>query len=420
MQSKFVLTPSPFRRHPFTSHRDSLCRDSVLPPTVTDVAGTPSYPPTGFTLPGLNLTSHWDSILPPILTPVLPGLLPYTSLPFPSAEITKDSASEGNFSEDDYLDGRRGARGHHQHHGMSRSHPDRGRVPILPHERGRIDHHQHPQRRERGDDRDQYYMESRGEPRSRHGDRGYRGAGYGGPRALAHHGSGPPGRDKRTRWFVALFDYDPTTMSPNPDACEEELPFSEGDAIKVYGEKDADGFYWGESKGRRGYVPHNMVVEVQELPKVFKESTPHRKKSSGVTSDDLVGQSPLEMIQSSKKETISVMLSLEVLQSNVEPTRGQHLHSRDRWGDIYANMPVKKMIALYDYDPQELSPNVDAEECVRTTFIVQVNIKITIQKDYVTSHAISGHLWFDDQPHLLTLSRPWQSVPEEHLGVMSE
>lgn len=35
--------------------------------------------------------------------------------------------------------------------------------------------------------------------------------------------------------------------------------------------------------------------------------------------------------------------------------------SRDRWADIYANMPVKRMIALYDYDPQELSPNVDAE-----------------------------------------------------------
>lgn len=40
-------------------------------------------------------------------------------------------------------------------------------------------------------------------------------------------------------------------------------------------------------------------------------------------------------------------------------------HSRDRWGDIYANMPVKKMIALYDYDPQELSPNVDAEVRLR-------------------------------------------------------
>jgi RIMS-binding protein 2 len=34
---------------------------------------------------------------------------------------------------------------------------------------------------------------------------------------------------------------------------------------------------------------------------------------------------------------------------------------RDRWGDIYANTPVKKMIALYDYDPHELSPNVDLE-----------------------------------------------------------
>ncbi len=34
---------------------------------------------------------------------------------------------------------------------------------------------------------------------------------------------------------------------------------------------------------------------------------------------------------------------------------------RDRWGDIYANMPMKKMVALYDYDPQELSPNVDSE-----------------------------------------------------------
>lgn len=37
--------------------------------------------------------------------------------------------------------------------------------------------------------------------------------------------------------------------------------------------------------------------------------------------------------------------------------------SRERWGDIYCNMPVKRMIALYDYDPQELSPNVDAEVC---------------------------------------------------------
>lgn len=59
----------------------------------------------------------------------------------------------------------------------------------------------------------------------------------------------PPAAQKRARWFVALFDYDPATMSPNPDACEEELPFNEGDSIKVWGDKDADGFYWGECRG---------------------------------------------------------------------------------------------------------------------------------------------------------------------------
>ena len=37
----------------------------------------------------------------------------------------------------------------------------------------------------------------------------------------------------KIRIFVALFDYDPPTMSPNPDACDEELPFREGQLIKV-------------------------------------------------------------------------------------------------------------------------------------------------------------------------------------------
>lgn len=35
--------------------------------------------------------------------------------------------------------------------------------------------------------------------------------------------------------FVALFDYDPMSMSPNPDAADEELPFKEGQIIKVGG-----------------------------------------------------------------------------------------------------------------------------------------------------------------------------------------
>ena len=45
------------------------------------------------------------------------------------------------------------------------------------------------------------------------------------------HGGGGVGDGSRI--FVALFDYDPPTMSPNPEACEEELPFREGQLIKV-------------------------------------------------------------------------------------------------------------------------------------------------------------------------------------------
>ena len=45
--------------------------------------------------------------------------------------------------------------------------------------------------------------------------------------------SGRPIGDSEVRVFVALFPYDPAAMSPNPDAAEEELPFREGQIIKV-------------------------------------------------------------------------------------------------------------------------------------------------------------------------------------------
>lgn len=50
------------------------------------------------------------------------------------------------------------------------------------------------------------------------------------PRSTAPESSG---RDDGIRIFVALFDYDPVSMSPNPDAAEEELPFKEGQILKV-------------------------------------------------------------------------------------------------------------------------------------------------------------------------------------------
>ncbi|XP_037513220.2 LOW QUALITY PROTEIN: peripheral-type benzodiazepine receptor-associated protein 1-like [Rhipicephalus sanguineus] len=116
----------------------------------------------------------------------------------------------------------------------------------------------------------------------------------------------------RVRWFVALFDYDPQTMSPNPDTADEELPFQEGDLIKIYGGKDQDGFYKGECNGRIGFVPCNMVSEV------------HMDNETN------------------------------------EPPRSRPAQHRgnDSWGGVMRPQP-KRMVALYDYDPAELSPNPD-------------------------------------------------------------
>ncbi|XP_035213152.1 RIMS-binding protein 2-like isoform X2 [Stegodyphus dumicola] len=125
--------------------------------------------------------------------------------------------------------------------------------------------------------------------------------------------------DNRVRYFVALFDYDPQSMSPNPDAADEELPFQEGQMIKIYGDKDADGFYRGESNGRVGLVPGNMVSEVQvDVDPVYYNDNTSRPRSLGQIAMD------------------------------------------ERDAD-WQSRRIKKMVAIYDYDPQEISPNVDAE-----------------------------------------------------------
>uniref|UniRef100_A0A665U793 TSPO associated protein 1 n=1 Tax=Echeneis naucrates TaxID=173247 RepID=A0A665U793_ECHNA len=126
--------------------------------------------------------------------------------------------------------------------------------------------------------------------------------------------------DSDIRIFVALFPYDPATMSPNPDAAEEELPFTEGQIIKVYGEKDADGFYQGESGGRMGYVPCNMVSEIQ----VEDEETRQQLLQQGF---------------------LSTAASMEKIAAAVgNPNPG-----------------ARRMVAIFDYDPRESSPNTDIE-----------------------------------------------------------
>uniref|UniRef100_A0A3B3WQ35 RIMS-binding protein 2 n=1 Tax=Poecilia mexicana TaxID=48701 RepID=A0A3B3WQ35_9TELE len=124
------------------------------------------------------------------------------------------------------------------------------------------------------------------------------------------------------RIFVALFDYDPLSMSPNPDAADEELPFKEGQIIKVYGDKDTDGFYRGAIKGRMGLLPCNMVSEI--------------RADDEETMDQLIKQG---------------FLPLSTPVDKIEQNRR----------GVRRDQASRRMVALYDYDPRESSPNVDVE-----------------------------------------------------------
>ncbi|NWU22228.1 RIMB2 protein, partial [Dyaphorophyia castanea] len=152
--------------------------------------------------------------------------------------------------------------------------------------------------------------------------------GYGGhdhlsPDIYEESETDPGTEDISTRIFVALFDYDPLTMSPNPDAAEEELPFKEGQIIKVYGDKDADGFYRGETCARIGLIPCNMVSEIQADDEEMMDQL--------LKQGFLPLNTPIEKIERSRRSG-----------------RQQPLSTR-------------RMVALYDYDPRESSPNVDVE-----------------------------------------------------------
>ncbi|CAH1118371.1 unnamed protein product [Phaedon cochleariae] len=223
----------------------------------------------------------------------------------PSIEITKENY-ESNLSEDEMLERRN-----------QRQYQQRSQQRQVQHQRPeQQQQQQQPQQPQQPQSQQQYYQQQQAisrDPTSRQMPQQMRDqqaqGGRGGNTANAPtNPNNPPMSQKRARWFVALFDYDPATMSPNPDACDEELPFSEGDTVKnIYFLR-----FFCIHIGRRGYVPHNMVME---------------------------------------------------LEGN---------QNRDRWGDICANLPVKRMVALYDYDPQELSPNVDAELSFATGQIISV------------------------------------------------
>ncbi|GIY81444.1 RIMS-binding protein 2 [Caerostris darwini] len=56
--------------------------------------------------------------------------------------------------------------------------------------------------------------------------------------------------------------------------------------LQIYGEKDSDGYFYGEINGRVGYVPHKMVSELPMDEEVanrhlWNETVPPRHHHSG-------------------------------------------------------------------------------------------------------------------------------------------
>nr|XP_020747280.1 RIMS-binding protein 2 [Odocoileus virginianus texanus] len=93
--------------------------------------------------------------------------------------------------------------------------------------------------------------------------------------------------------------------------------------LQVYGDKDADGFYRGETCARLGLIPCNMVSEIQ--------------------ADD--------------EEMMDQLLRQGFLPLNTPVEKIE----RNRRGGRQHAVSTRRVVALYDYDPRESSPNIDVE-----------------------------------------------------------
>ncbi|XP_075627816.1 peripheral-type benzodiazepine receptor-associated protein 1 isoform X10 [Balearica regulorum gibbericeps] len=167
-------------------------------------------------------------------------------------------------------------------------------------------------------------------------------------------------KDDGIRIFVALFDYDPVSMSPNPDAAEEELPFKEGQILKVFGDKDADGFYRGECVGREGYIPCNMVSEVQVENNEIKKQL--------LKQGFLPADTPMESIGNGtyspppRRQTVPPPKPRRSKKAGLDKQEKYKSYPGQKHQDFEAELLTpRSMVAVFDYNPKESSPNADVE-----------------------------------------------------------
>jgi len=186
-----------------------------------------------------------------------------------------------------------------------------------------------------------------------------------------------------------LYSYDPTTQSPNNGYSEDELTFPGGALIKIYGEIDEDGFYFGELNGSSGFVPGNMIQEIDvneidqaltlkeevsnEQAEVSNEGTEAGNQSVEVAENNPAGDSfDIVFEQQKQKKLTSSAASFSKSLTHLNEAEGS---TSNRDMDKSMSMPnindppkidpyqfqAQRMIALFDYDPISSSPNVDCE-----------------------------------------------------------
>ncbi|XP_066929551.1 RIMS-binding protein 2-like [Clytia hemisphaerica] len=206
-------------------------------------------------------------------------------------------------------------------------------------------------------------------------------------------------QNERVRIFIAIYSYDPITMSPNTEYNSEELSFKKDDLIQIIGEMGEDGFYFGKIDGKSGYVPSNLVAEINLDDNTIIDSSvdenldqindtknksdsfdlSHMLKPSKVHSDEedenpgllselnkslsnsvpiLSSSNQHEDDKTTNNENLPTAYSLPELQNSSEDESGRD--SGRKRADPYKLKP-RLMVALFNYDPAVSSPNVDSE-----------------------------------------------------------
>ncbi|XP_074466201.1 peripheral-type benzodiazepine receptor-associated protein 1 isoform X2 [Sebastes fasciatus] len=219
--------------------------------------------------------------------------------------------------------------------------------------------------------------------------------------------------DGDIRIFVALFPYDPATMSPNPDAAEEELPFTEGQIIKVYGDKDSDGFYRGESSGHLGYVPCNMVSEIQVEDEETRQQLLQQGFLSTAASMEKIGsrthaQLPRRPVPPPKPRRSKKVESAALWEESLDSSSQEPSQTAAAAAAPVGNPApgARRMVAIFDYDPRESSPNTDIEAELTFSAGDIIHVFGDMDEDGFFYGDLNGHAG-------LVPSNFLQAVPEE-------